>query len=239
VRFDALPRPWWKKIARPVDNHKEGTVSKQIVVREVSSWLGVPSQKAAQNKAGQESESVEHLVRILNRTREKRDAIASERESIASNLTALDSQIAELEARLSEQQDRLERERICREIQGIKKRLEDTATAFASATAGLSEATETAAGVVPEARDLYSFLRVVGPETQTAIDLLLRELQRRRETVRVSHAERNPAQPAKGPPNPTQNHDRLVLLWPARRADRLVDDRSESGGGDIAPMRSA
>jgi hypothetical protein len=68
--------------------------------------------------------------------------------------------------------------------------------------------------------------------------LLLRELQRRTETVRVSHAKRNLAQPAKGPHNPTQNHDRLVLLWPARRADRQVDNRSESGGDDTGPMPS-
>lgn len=219
-------------------------MSKQIVPVQVSSWLGLPSQKKEQTKARQDHGSVEHLTRVLDRTREKRDALASEREAIASNLTTLDSQISELEARLSEQQDRRERERVRHEIEGIKKRLEDTATAFASAIAGLCDATETAAAVVPEARDIYSFLSVVAPETQTAIDLVLRELQRRAEAVRVGQAKPRLPQPAKGPAEPPKNNDRLVLLRPARCADRQEGDRCEqedheTGGEDIGTMRSA
>jgi hypothetical protein len=78
-----------------------------------------------------------------------------------------------LEARLSEEKDRRERERIGGEIEGIKKRLKDTATAFAPIIAGLCDATEAAAAVAPEARELNSFLLSVATEVDIVIEYLL------------------------------------------------------------------
>ncbi|MGC1883715.1 MAG: hypothetical protein WA703_21290, partial [Pseudolabrys sp.] len=53
---------------------------------------------------------------------------------------------------------------------------------------GLCDATETAAAVVPEARELNSFLLSVATEVDIVIDSLLRELQRQTEAVRAGHA---------------------------------------------------
>jgi predicted nucleic acid-binding Zn-ribbon protein len=194
-------------------------MSKQIVPVQVSSWLGLPSQKTEQRNV-RKNDDLERLSHVLDRAREKRDALASERDALASNLTALNAQISELEARLSEEQDRRERERVGREIEGIKERLQDSATAFASATAGLCDATETAAAVVPGARDLNSFLRAVAPEADTAIDLLLRELHRRGEAVRAGQATLQLPQPVNRPPDPPKNNDLLLRL--ARRAERIA-----------------
>ena len=74
------------------------------------------------------------------------------------------------------------------EIEGMKKRLKDTATTFAPAIAGLCDATQTVAAIVPEARELNSYLLAVGTEVDTVIDFLLRELERQTEAVRAGHA---------------------------------------------------
>ncbi|MGC1746651.1 MAG: hypothetical protein WA778_01445, partial [Pseudolabrys sp.] len=60
-------------------------------------------------------------------------------------------------------------------------RLKDTATAFAPVIAGLCDATEAAAAVAPEARELNSFLLSVATEVDIVIEYLLRELQRQTE----------------------------------------------------------
>ena len=128
-----------------------------------------------------ENDLVDNLSRSLDRAREKRDTLASE-------VTTLTTQIAEIEARLSEEKNRRESERVLGEIEVIKKRIKQTASALAPLIVKLCEATEMAAAVVPEARTLDSFLLSVATEIDNVIDPLLRELDRRADEVRVGHA---------------------------------------------------
>ena len=108
---------------------------------------------------------MDNLSRDLDRARDKRNALVSKRDTLASDVTTLNAQIAELEARLSEEKDRCERERVGGEIEGIKKRLEDAATAFAPGIAGLCEATEAVAAVVPELASLTVFYYLLRPKS--------------------------------------------------------------------------
>ncbi|MCP3370184.1 hypothetical protein [Bradyrhizobium cajani] len=124
---------------------------------------------------------VDNLSRDLDRARGRRDALASE----AATLTA---QIAEIETRLSEEKNRRERDRVLAEIEAIKTRIKQAAGAFAPVVDGLSRAIESAAAVVPEARELNSFLVSVATEIDTVIDPLLRELAQRADAVRGGHA---------------------------------------------------
>ena len=110
---------------------------------------------------------MDNLSRDLDRARDKRNALAFKRDALASDVTTLSAQVAELEARLSEEKDRRECERVVGEIEGMKKQLKDTATAFAPVIAGLCDATQTVAAIVPEARELNSFLLSVGTEVDT------------------------------------------------------------------------
>jgi hypothetical protein len=155
---------------------------------------------------------MDNLGRDLDRARDKRNALAFKRDALASDVTTLNAQIAELEARLSEEKDRRERERVGGEIEGIKKRLKDTATVFAPGIAGLCEATEAAAAVVPEARELNSFLLSVATEVDIVIDSLLRELQRQTDALRAGHATLDLPQSLNEAPEPPKNNDRLLLL---------------------------
>ncbi|MGB8393159.1 MAG: hypothetical protein WCE27_05935 [Pseudolabrys sp.] len=147
---------------------------------------------------------MDNLSRDLDRARGKRN------DALASDVTTLSAHIAELEARLSEEKDRRERERIGGEIEGIKKRLKDTATAFAPVIAGLCDATEAAAAVAPEARELNSFLLSVATE----VDIVI-------ETARAAATDRGagntvldlPESVIEAPELPKKN-DRL-LLFPA------------------------
>jgi outer membrane murein-binding lipoprotein Lpp len=93
------------------------------------------------------SDLLDSLSRDLARTRDKRDALASE-------VTTLTAEIAVLEARLSAEKDRRERERAASEIERIKKRLNDQFLAFAPVVAGMRGATEMVAEIVPAARGL-------------------------------------------------------------------------------------
>ena len=128
-----------------------------------------------------ENDLVDNLSRDLDRVRGKRDALASD-------VTTLTAQIAEIEARLAEERKRRERNHVLGEIEAIKKRIIRAASAFAPVVGELCEATEMAAAVVPEARELNSFLLSVATEVDTLIDPLLRELDRRADAVRVGHA---------------------------------------------------
>jgi cell division septum initiation protein DivIVA len=128
-----------------------------------------------------ENDLVDNLSRDLDRARGKRDALASD-------VTTLTAQIDEIETRLSEEKNRRELNRVLGEIEAIKKRIKHAASALAPVIGELCEATETAAAVVPEARELNSFLLSVATEVDTVIDPLLRELDRRADAVRVSHA---------------------------------------------------
>jgi DNA repair exonuclease SbcCD ATPase subunit len=123
----------------------------------------------------------DNLSRNLDHARGKRDALASE-------VTTLTAQITEIEARLSEEKNRRERDRVLGEIEAIKKRIKQTASALAPLIAKLCEATERAAAIVPEARALNGFLLSVATEVDSLIDPLLRELDRRADEVRLGHA---------------------------------------------------
>jgi chromosome segregation ATPase len=124
---------------------------------------------------------VSNLSRDLDRARGKRDALAFD-------VTTLTTQIAEIEARLSEEKNRRERDRVLGEIEAIRKRIKQTASAFAPVIGELCEAIEMAATVVPESRELDSFLLSVATQVDTVIDPLLRELDRRADEVRVGPA---------------------------------------------------
>jgi chromosome segregation ATPase len=148
-----------------------------------------------------------NLSRDLDRVRDKRDALASKRDAIASNVTTLTTQIAELETRIAEEEDRRERERIAGEIEGNKNRFEDTAAAFALAIARFCDATEAAATLVPEARELNSFLLSVTTEVDIAIVSLSRELQRQTEAVSGDHAALDLPRSVNEAPRPSKNDE--------------------------------
>jgi predicted nucleic acid-binding Zn-ribbon protein len=173
---------------------------------------------------------VEDLIRDLDRARDKRNALASERDALASGIATLTAQVAQLEARLSEEKDRRERERAVGEIEGIKKRLEETATALAPVMAVLCEATETAAAVVLEARELNSFLKETAAEVDAAIDLVLRELHRRAEAMRAGLTPPHlPQLEVLEPPK-----DDLPLLFPSRNNEVGKIEFAEHQGSTAA-----
>ena len=152
---------------------------------------------------------VDNLSRDLDRARIRRDALASE-------ATTLAAQIAEIEARLSEEKKRRERERVLSEIEAIKTRIKQAAGAVAPVIDGLSKAVESAAAVVPEARELNSFLVSVASEIDTVLDPLLRELEQRADAVRTGHAVLDLPSPAIEAPIelPKDSNERL-LRFPA------------------------
>lgn len=152
---------------------------------------------------------VDNLSRDLDRARTRRDALASE-------ATTLAAQIAEIEARLSEEKKRRERERVLSEIEAIKTRIKQAAGAFAPVIDGLSKAVESASAVVPEARELNSFLVSVASEIDTVLDPLLRELEQRADAVRTGHAVLDLPSPAIEAPIelPKDSNERL-LRFPA------------------------
>ena len=172
---------------------------------------------------------MDNLSRDLDRARGKRNALAFKRDALASDVTTLSAHIAELEARLSEEKDRRERERIGGEIEGIKKRLKDTATAFAPVIAGLCDATEAAAAVAPEARELNRYLLAVGTEVDTVIDFLLRELERQAAAVRAGQATPDLPQSASKAPRGTKNNDRLLRFptWLRRNEEEKKMDTDQ------------
>ena len=124
---------------------------------------------------------IDNLSRDLDRTRGRRDALASE-------VTTLTAQIAEMEARLSEEKTRRERDRVLGELEAIKKRIKDATGAFAPAIGKLGKAIERAAAIVPEARELNSFLLSVVTDADSVVESLLRELDQRAEAIRYGQA---------------------------------------------------
>lgn len=156
---------------------------------------------------------VDNLSRDLKYARVKRDTLASD-------VTTLTAQIAELETRLSVEKDRRERERAAGEINEIKKRLEDTALALAPGIAGLCDATERAAAIVPEARELNSSLMAMARDVDTGIPSVLGELLRLAEAVRAGHVAPVLPQPPEETPQPPENHDgplRLPAFLPRKK----------------------
>ncbi len=151
------------------------------------------------------SDFADSLSRDIARARAKRDALASD-------VATLTAQIAESEARLSAENDRRERERAANEIERIKKRVKDQYLAFAPVIAGIRDATEMAAAIVPEAGELDKFLLVVATEVSNSIDSLLAELDRRIEPLRTGNAA--PPLPLflNGSPELPQNSDGVLRL---------------------------
>ncbi|WP_439407753.1 hypothetical protein ACNJX9_02990 [Bradyrhizobium sp. DASA03076] len=175
---------------------------------------------------------VDHLSRDLDRARERRDALASE----ATNLTA---QIAEIEARLSEEKKRRERERVLGEIEAIKTRIKQAAGAFAPVVDGLSKAIEQATAVVPEARELNSFLVSVASEIDSVLDPLLRELDQRADGVRGGQAVPELPSPAhEAPPVelPKDTNERLLRFpaWLSRDKEADKKETAESSRSTAA-----
>ena len=89
-----------------------------------------------------------------------------------------------MEARLSEEKTRRERDRVLGEIEAIKTQLKQAISAFAPVIGELCEATKMAAAVAPDARELNSFLLSVATEVDSAVDLLLHELDQRADVAR-------------------------------------------------------
>jgi hypothetical protein len=152
---------------------------------------------------------VDNLSRDLDRARGRRDALASE-------TTTLTAQITEIEARLSEEKNRRERDRALGEVEAIKKRIKQAASALTPVIDGLCEAIEPAAAVMPEARELNSFLVSVATEIDTVIGPLLRELDQRADTVRVQHAALDlPCSTHEAPTDAPKDHNDRLLRFPA------------------------
>ena len=151
---------------------------------------------------------VDNLSRDLDRARGRRDALASE-------VTTLTAQIAEMEARLSEEKTRRERDRVLGELEAIKKRIKQATSAFAPVIGKLCEAVEMAAAVVPEARELNSFLLSVAAEVDSVVDPILRELDQRADAVRVGQAALDLPCSANGAPiEPPRDHSDRLLRFP-------------------------
>ncbi len=181
-----------------------------------------------------ENDLVDTLSRDLDRARGKRDALASD-------VTTLTAQIAEIEARLSEERVRRERNHVLGEIEAIKKRIAQTGKAFTPVISELCEATEMAAAVVPEARELNNFLSSVATEVEAVIDPLLRELDRRADAVRVGHAALDLPRLANEAPTelPKDNSDRLLGLlrlpaWLSRSKEVGNKEAAENPGSTAA-----
>ena len=152
---------------------------------------------------------VDNLSRELDRARGRRDALTSE-------ATTLTAQIAEIEARLSEEKIRREHDRALGEIEAIKKRIKQAASALTPVINGLCEAIEPAAAVLPEARELNSFLVSVATEIDTVIGPLLRELDQRADAVRVQHAAMDlPYSADETPTEASKDHNDRLLRFPA------------------------
>jgi hypothetical protein len=167
----------------------------------------------AEQKMFGKDDSVENLSRDLDRARGRRDALASE-------VTTLTAQIAEMEARHSDEKNRRERDRALGEIEAIKKRIKHATSEFGPVIGKLCEVIERAAAVVPEARELNSFLLSVAAEVDSLVDPLLRELDQRADAVRVGQAAQGLPYSSNGAPvePPRNNWDRLIRFpgWLSR-----------------------
>src|SRR5262249_18860914 len=164
------------------------------------------------------SDLLDSLNRELARTRDKRDARASE-------VTTLTTEIAVLEARISAENDRRERERVATEIDTVKTRMKVQYLAFVPVIAGLRDATQAAAVLVPEARELDEILVVIASEVGNAIDGGLADLDGRMEALRAGHAASELPQSATESCELPQDNHRVLRLpeWLSRK--KTIEDR--------------
>jgi hypothetical protein len=179
----------------------------------------------AEQKMFGKDDLADNLSRDLDRARERRDALASE-------VTTLTAQIAEIEARLSEEKTRRERDRVLGEIEAIKRRIKQATGAFAPVIGKLCEAIEMAATVVPEARELNSFLLSVATEVDSVVDPLLREMDQRADAVRAGHVTLDLPCSANGAPieSSKDNSDRLLRfpVWLSRNKEVEKKETTEN-----------
>lgn len=164
---------------------------------------------------------VDSLSRDIARARDKRDTLASD-------VTTLSSRIAELEARLSAESDRRERERAASEIEGIKKRVRDHYLALAPVIAGIRDATEKAAAIVPEAREFNDSLTMIAAEVTKSIDGLLGDLDLRIEALRLVQAAPELPQSLNGSPE-------VLRLVHAGREQSLIGSPEVLQNSDDVP----
>jgi hypothetical protein len=168
------------------------------------------------------SDLVDCLGRDLARARDKRDALTSD-------ITALTAKIGELETRLAAENDRRARERAASEVEGIKKQVRDRYLAFASAIAGMSDATEMAAQIVPDVRELNELLAVIATEVANAIDGLVGGLDRRIEELRPDLGGAEAPQSINGSPEPPQNSDHELPEWlPHSKPTKSAEDQGNT-----------
>src|SRR5215468_7999290 len=163
------------------------------------------------------SDLLDSLNRELARTRDKCDACASE-------VTTLTAEIAVLEARISAENDRRERERVVTEIDMIKKRMKVQYLALVPVIAGMREATQIAANLVPEARELDEILVVIASEVGNAIDGVLADLDGRIQALGAGPAAPELPQSATESCELPQDNHRVLRLpeWLARK--KTIDD---------------
>ena len=155
---------------------------------------------------------VANLSRNLDRARGKRDALATD-------VTTLTAEIAKIEVHLSEEKNRQERDRVLAEIDETKNRIKQAAGAFTPVIGDLRDATEMAAAVVPEARELNRFLLSVATEVDTVIGSLLLELDRCADAARAAHAALDlPCLVDEGPAAVAKGNNRLLRfpIWLSR-----------------------
>lgn len=155
---------------------------------------------------------IDSLSRDLGRTRDKRDALASE-------VTALTAEIAVLEARISTENDRRERERAANEIDVVKNRLKVQYLALMPIIAGMRDATQAAAAIAPDAQELDDILMVIATEVGNAIDRLSSDLGKRIDVLRAGHAVPELTAPNNHPSRLPQDNDRIFRLpeWLPRK----------------------
>ena len=174
---------------------------------------------------------VDNLSHDLDRARGKRDALASE-------VTTLTTQITEMEVRLSEAKSRRDRVRVLGEIEATKNQIKQATSEFAPVIGKLCEAIERAATVVPEARELNSFLLSVAAEVDSVVDPLLRELDQRADAVQVGQATLDLPCSANGAPIEPPSNNRDWLLRFTRMAVSHQGVRKKRNKGDPARYSS-
>lgn len=172
---------------------------------------------------------LDSLTRDLCRAREKRDALTSD-------VTELSAQITELEARFSEEKDRRDREHLGIEIEEVKRRLEEAAHKAAPFIVKLSDETERAAAIVPEAREVQRFLIEVAREIESVIGSLLLQLQRQAEEVQAAQATPSlPWSPNSVSEPPKSN---ALFAWLRRNKKIGFEDNLSQENGDAARQRN-
>jgi hypothetical protein len=164
---------------------------------------------------------LEILSRDLARARRRRDTLTSD-------AAALSIQIDDLEAQLATENDRRERERAANGIEDIKKNLRDLYLAFAPAIAGIRDATEKAATIVPDAREFTDLLEIIAAEVAKATDGLISDLDGRIDALRAGVATAETLESPGSAAELQQDNDRELLClpeWLAQRKRKSAADR--------------